>query len=65
MHCSLLAVFDEDRAGLEAIEEMVEACAEDFHEISVVSDRANLAMRRFLKRRAEGNARPAVQAARV
>jgi vanillate O-demethylase monooxygenase subunit len=64
MHENLFKAFEEDRDGLEAIEAMVAACGGEVSEISFTADRANLAMRRYLKRRAEAEAaarsRPAI-----
>jgi phenylpropionate dioxygenase-like ring-hydroxylating dioxygenase large terminal subunit len=56
MHENLFKVFEEDRDGLEAIETMIASCGGEVAEISFAADRANLAMRRYLKRRAEAEA---------
>ncbi|MDE2456289.1 MAG: aromatic ring-hydroxylating dioxygenase subunit alpha [Burkholderiales bacterium] len=56
MHEQLLTAFQEDVDGLEAIEQRLADYPEQAFEISFQADRASLAMRRFLKRRAE--ARP-------
>ncbi|MDE2350994.1 MAG: aromatic ring-hydroxylating dioxygenase subunit alpha [Alphaproteobacteria bacterium] len=56
MHQSLFKAFEEDRNGLEAVEAMIGACGGDVSEVSFTADRANLAMRRYLKRRAEAEA---------
>ncbi|SIQ61679.1 aromatic ring-hydroxylating dioxygenase subunit alpha [Marinobacterium stanieri] len=58
MHEQLMAAFDEDVVGLEAQEELLAARHEDddFFEISLSADAASVAMRRYLKRRAEDEA---------
>ena len=58
MHEQLMAAFDEDVVGLEAIEELYASRSEedDYFEISLTSDAASVAMRRYLKRRAEAEA---------
>jgi phenylpropionate dioxygenase-like ring-hydroxylating dioxygenase large terminal subunit len=54
MHEQLFTAFQEDVSGLEAIERAIaELHDEDLYEISVASDSAAVAMRRYLKRRAE------------
>lgn len=58
MHEQLSAAFEEDVEGLEAVENMVaKTPPEDRYEISVASDRAGLAMRRWIARQAEEAAR--------
>jgi vanillate O-demethylase monooxygenase subunit len=52
MHEQLRKAFDEDVHGLEAIESLLGGYAERQPEISFHADRASLAMRRYLKRRA-------------
>jgi phenylpropionate dioxygenase-like ring-hydroxylating dioxygenase large terminal subunit len=54
MHEQLFQAFAEDVAGLTAIEEILADCGDEIFEISVASDRASVAMRRYLKQRAEG-----------
>ncbi|WP_027854197.1 aromatic ring-hydroxylating dioxygenase subunit alpha [Marinobacterium litorale] len=58
MHEQLMAAFDEDVVGLEAMEELLASRSEedDFFEISLTADAASVAMRRYLKRRAEAEA---------
>ena len=56
MHENLFKAFEEDRDGLEAVESMIAACGGAVPEISFTADRANLAMRRYLKRRTEAEA---------
>lgn len=55
MHEQLMAAFHEDVEGLEAMEELLanRDPEDDYFEISVKSDIASVAMRRYLKRRAE------------
>jgi vanillate O-demethylase monooxygenase subunit len=55
MHQQLMAAFHEDIVGLEAMEELLSNMSpeDEFFEISVKSDIASVAMRRYLKRRAE------------
>lgn len=58
MHEQLTAAFMEDVEGLEAVEAMVaDTPAEDRYEVSVASDRAGVAMRRWIHRQAEAEAR--------
>jgi len=59
MHERLLAAFQEDVDGLEAIEERLGGYAERQPEISFHADRASLAMRRWLLSRARAEAAPA------
>jgi len=54
MHAQLLKAFQEDIDGLEALETGLGQYAERQPEISFHADRASLAMRRYLKRRALG-----------
>ncbi len=54
MHEQLLKAFQEDVDGLEALETLLGGYAERQPEISFHADRASLAMRRYLKRRALG-----------
>ncbi len=58
MHEQLMAAFDEDVVGLEAMEELNAARSDedDYFEISLTADAASVAMRRYLKRRAEAEA---------
>lgn len=58
MHQQLMAAFDEDVVGLQAMEELLASRNEedDFFEISLTADAASVAMRRYLKRRAEEEA---------
>jgi phenylpropionate dioxygenase-like ring-hydroxylating dioxygenase large terminal subunit len=53
MHDKLFAAFAEDVAGLTAIEQTLAATGDDAYEISIASDRAAVAMRRYLKRRSD------------
>ncbi|MBV1790407.1 aromatic ring-hydroxylating dioxygenase subunit alpha [Marinobacterium sp. D7] len=55
MHQQLMAAFQEDVVGLQAVSEMIEEYgdSDDYYEISVKADAASVAMRRYLKRRAE------------
>jgi phenylpropionate dioxygenase-like ring-hydroxylating dioxygenase large terminal subunit len=54
MHEQLFQAFAEDVEGLSAIEAVLAEVPDDAFEISVASDRASVAMRRYLKQRAEG-----------
>jgi vanillate O-demethylase monooxygenase subunit len=54
MHANLRLAFQEDVDGLEAIESLLGGYGERQAEISFHADRASLAMRRYLKRRAMG-----------
>lgn len=65
MHQQLMAAFHEDIVGLEAMEELLSNMSpeDDFFEISVKSDIASVAMRRYLKRRAEAERARTVQPA--
>ncbi|WP_432695032.1 Rieske 2Fe-2S domain-containing protein [Marinobacterium sp. YM272] len=58
MHEQLMAAFDEDVVGLEAMEELLASRSDDddFFEISLKADSASVSMRRYLKRRAEAEA---------
>ena len=53
MHKSLFVAFQEDVDGLQKVEEFLTEADADFFEVSVISDRASIAMRRYLKARAE------------
>jgi phenylpropionate dioxygenase-like ring-hydroxylating dioxygenase large terminal subunit len=53
MHEQLFQAFAEDVAGLSAIEAVLAEAVDEVFEISVASDRASVAMRRYLKQRAE------------
>src|SRR6185503_8422744 len=53
MHEQLFKAFAEDVAGLTAIEQTLAEAADDAYEISIASDRAAVAMRRYLKRRSD------------
>ena len=54
MHEQLMAAFNEDVVGLQAQGELILAEAgEEYFEISLKSDSASVAMRRYLKRRAD------------
>jgi vanillate O-demethylase monooxygenase subunit len=53
MHEQLASAFREDVATLEAVEGMVaKTAAEDYYEVSIATDRAALAMRRWLRKAA-------------
>lgn len=54
MHGQLRKAFQEDIDGLGAIEDLLGSYNEQQSEISFHADRASLAMRRYLKRRADG-----------
>ncbi len=54
MHQQLRKAFQEDIDGLSAIEELLGSYATQQSEISFQADKASLAMRRYLKRRAAG-----------
>lgn len=56
MHQQLLKAFQEDVDGLEAIETLLGSYAERQPEISFHADKASLAMRRYLKQRADAEA---------
>jgi len=53
MHEQLFHAFREDVQGLEAVEQALQAAGEEAYEISVGSDRAAIAMRKYLKRRSD------------
>jgi phenylpropionate dioxygenase-like ring-hydroxylating dioxygenase large terminal subunit len=53
MHEQLFRAFEEDVAGLAAVERTLAEAGDDAYEISVASDRASVAMRRYLKRRSD------------
>ena len=53
MHEQLMTAFQEDVDGLTAIERTVQDAGEETYEISVASDGAAVAMRKYLKRRAD------------
>ena len=53
MHEQLFTAFQEDVTGLSAIERTLLEATEEVYEISVASDAAGVAMRKYLKRRAE------------
>jgi vanillate O-demethylase monooxygenase subunit len=57
MHEGLFAAFLEDVAGLTAQEEMLGLAGDDLYEMSVPADAPAIAMRRYLKSRAEDEAR--------
>lgn len=58
MHEQLCAAFREDVEGLALVEEMVaKSPPEERYEISIASDRAGVAMRRWLLKRVEGEGR--------
>ena len=57
MHDQLLAAFQEDVDGLEALEAMIAATPPgDYYEVAIAADRAGLAMRRWIRRQAEREA---------
>ena len=58
MHEQLLVAFNEDVVALEALERTVQAMTQPMYEFSVASDQASIAMRKYLKRRAEGAPAP-------
>ncbi len=53
MHENLFAAFNEDVVGLALVEDALERADDEFYEISIGSDRASVAMRRYLKMRAD------------
>jgi vanillate O-demethylase monooxygenase subunit len=53
MHEQLFHAFAEDVAGLSAVEQTLAEAGDEPYEMSVASDRASVAMRRYLKRRAD------------
>jgi phenylpropionate dioxygenase-like ring-hydroxylating dioxygenase large terminal subunit len=53
IHQNLLGAFQEDKDGLEKLEDVLRQRKSDFFEISVASDAASVAMRRYLKKTAE------------
>jgi nitrite reductase/ring-hydroxylating ferredoxin subunit len=53
MHEQLFKAFNEDVVGLSAVEQTLAEAGEEPYEISLASDRASVAMRRYLKRRAD------------
>jgi vanillate O-demethylase monooxygenase subunit len=53
MHGQLFHAFAEDVAGLTAVEQTLAEAGDEPYEMSVASDRASVAMRRYLKRRAD------------
>jgi vanillate O-demethylase monooxygenase subunit len=57
IHNNLIEAFKEDKAGLERLEEVLQSRGEDFVEFSVASDAASVAMRRYLKGRADAESR--------
>ncbi|WP_053179604.1 aromatic ring-hydroxylating dioxygenase subunit alpha [Pseudomonas kilonensis] len=56
MHEQLFAAFNEDVEGLGALEAVIQEADEDSYEISVASDAPAIAMRRYLKKRADAEA---------
>lgn len=59
MHEQLFKAFREDVDGLAAIERTLAQAGDDTYEISVASDAAAVAMRKYLKRRADEECTPA------
>ena len=57
MHEGLFAAFHEDVVGLAAQEEMLERAGEDLYEMSIAADAPAIAMRRYIKDRAEEETR--------
>jgi nitrite reductase/ring-hydroxylating ferredoxin subunit len=53
MHEQLFHAFGEDVTGLSAVEQTLAEAGEEPYEMSVASDRASVAMRRYLKRRSD------------
>ena len=53
MHEQLFHAFGEDVTGLSAVEQTLAEAGDEPYEISVASDRASVAMRRYLKRRSD------------
>jgi len=53
MHEQLFRAFGEDVAGLAAVEQTLAEAGDEPYEMSVASDRASVAMRRYLKRRSD------------
>lgn len=58
MHDQLFVAFNEDVVGLEALELVLAQRDKDFFEVSVASDRPSVEMRKYLKARAQAEARP-------
>jgi nitrite reductase/ring-hydroxylating ferredoxin subunit len=56
MHEQLFHAFAEDVAGLSAVEQTLAEAGDEPYEMSVASDRASVAMRRYLKRRSDQEA---------
>lgn len=56
MHDNLFAAFHEDVVGLALQEELLASADENFYEMSVVADGPAIAMRRYIKARAESEA---------
>jgi phenylpropionate dioxygenase-like ring-hydroxylating dioxygenase large terminal subunit len=53
MHARLFQAFAEDVAGLSAVERTLAEAGDEPYEISVASDRASVAMRRYVKQRSD------------
>ena len=53
MHEQLFAAFNEDVVGLALVEHALNQADDGFYEVSIGSDRASVAMRRYLKTRAD------------
>jgi phenylpropionate dioxygenase-like ring-hydroxylating dioxygenase large terminal subunit len=53
MHEQLFQAFAEDVAGLTAVEQTLAEAGDEPYEISIASDRASVAVRRYLKRRSD------------
>ncbi len=53
MHEQLFQAFGEDVAGLSAVEQTLAEAGEEPYEISIASDRASIAMRRYVKQRSD------------
>jgi len=62
MHEQLFVAFQEDVTGLEALEQTLADFGNEVYEMSVPSDHAAVAMRRYLKRRADEERPAALQA---
>lgn len=64
MHEQLFGAFQEDVVALAALEQVLADAGPDAYEISITSDGAAVAMRRYLKRRSDEECAPSRVAAR-
>jgi phenylpropionate dioxygenase-like ring-hydroxylating dioxygenase large terminal subunit len=62
MHQQLFAAFEEDVVGLAALERVLAEAGPEAYEISIPSDGAAVAMRRYLKRRSDAEHTPGASA---